>query len=555
MTSETGGQPEPGLTENQNPGWVPGQAQQAPEGGWTPPQSQQAPEGGWTPGQSQQGPEGGHWPGQYPPGQYPPGQYAPGQYPPGASPYGPPAHWPPYQHGYGEPGSGWTYGPPPGSPPGPAGWPGSGGTYAGGSGGRHRGRRALAITGGVVALLVAGTAGGVIGDAIGSSGATARGFGGIAAPSRPGGGFGSNPGSGIGGAPSGGFGQDPFGGSAPSGSSGAASSVGTGPANASAIAARVNPGLVDVNISVDYGRAQGAGTGMVLTPDGVVLTNNHVIHGATSISVTDVGNGKTYRAHVAGYDVSKDIAILKLTGASNLQTVTIASGKVSAGQKVVGIGNAGGAGGTPSYAGGTVTATGQSITAADDLSGTSERLTGMIETDANIQAGDSGGPLVNTAGQVIGMDTAGSQSAQVTAQQATNGFAVPISTATGVARQILDARAAPGVHLGPTAFLGIQVGQSASGGQGGGFGSGSTPAEGSGVPVGGVVSGGPAARAGLAAGDVITSVDGHPVRSQSTLQRVMVNDVTPGQSVTVGYTTATGQQHSVTVVLASGPPA
>ena len=295
---------------------------------------------------------------------------------------------------------------------------------------------------------------------------------------------------------------------------------------------------------------------MVLSPDGTVLTNNHVIAGATSISVTDVGNGKTYRARVAGYDVGKDIAILRLTGASNLQTVTIApSAKVSAGQKVVGIGNAGGAGGTPSYAGGTVTATGQSITAADDLSGTSERLTGMIETDANIQAGDSGGPLVNTAGQVIGMDTAGSQSAQVTAQQATNAFAVPISTATGVARQILDARPAPGVHLGPTAFLGIQVGQSASGGQGGGFGSGSTPAEGSGVPVGGVVSGGPAARAGLAAGDVITSVDGHPVRSQSTLQRVMVNDVTPGQSVTVGYTTATGQQHSVTVVLASGPPA
>jgi S1-C subfamily serine protease len=407
-----------------------------------------------------------------------------------------------------------------------------------------------------VALLVAGTVGGFIGDAIGSSGATARGFSGIAAPSRPGGGFGSNPGSGSGLSPGSGFGQSPFGGSVPSGSSGAASSIGTGPANASAIARRVAPGLVDVNISVDYGRAQGAGTGMVLSSDGVVLTNNHVIHGATSISVTDVGNGKTYRAHVAGYDVSKDIAILKLTGASNLQTVTIApSAKVSAGQKVVGIGNAGGAGGTPSYAGGTVTATGQSITAADDLSGTSERLTGMIETDANIQPGDSGGPLVNAAGQVIGMDTAGSQSAQVTAQQATNGFAVPISTATGVARQILDARPAPGVHLGATAFLGIQVGQSSSGGQTGGFGSGSTPATGSGVPVAGVVSGGPAARAGLAAGDVITSVDGHPVKSQSTMQRVMVNDVSPGQSVTVGYTTAAGQQHSVTVVLASGPPA
>jgi len=311
---------------------------------------------------------------------------------------------------------------------------------------------------------------------------------------------------------------------------------------------------VDVNITVDYGKARGAGTGMVLTPDGEVLTNNHVVNGATSISVTDVGNGKTYRAHVVGYDVSKDVAVLQLSGASNLQTVTIErSPNVSVGTQVVGIGNAGGTGGTPSYAGGTVTGTGQSITAADDLSGTSERLTGMIETNANIQAGDSGGPLVNTAGRVIGMNTAGSQNSQFTSQQAGAAFAIPINVATGIATQILDGHSTGSVHVGPTAFLGVQIGQSTSGPSG--FGNGGTPASGSGAPIAGVVSGGPAAKAGLAAGDVITSVDGHPVTSQSSLRHVMVNDVTPGQSVTVGYTASSGQQHSVTVVLGTGPPA
>lgn len=203
---------------------------------------------------------------------------------------------------------------------------------------------------------------------------------------------------------------------------------------------------------------------MVLTPNGVVLTNNHVIDGATSISVTDVGNGKTYQARVAGYDLSKDVAVLKLSGATGLQTVTIARpATVSAGQEVVGIGNAGGTGGTPSYAGGTVTATGQSITASDDLSGTSERLTGMIETNASIQAGDSGGPLVNGSGQVIGMNTAGSQTSGFAAQQATDAFAIPISVATNAATQVLDGHPATGVHVGPTAFLGVQVAQSASG--------------------------------------------------------------------------------------------
>jgi S1-C subfamily serine protease len=491
MTSE----PNPQSGENQNPGWMPGHPQQ--------------------------GPGGGYWAAQAPP-------------PP------PPPYWP----GYSEPGSAWVYGPPPGQ----AGWPGYSGTNTGGR--RHGRHLGLLVAGGVAAVLVAGTTGGFIGDAIGSSGtATATAFTPAQTPARPGSGFGSGPGSGFGSGPGSGFGGVPSGGSgqSPQGGSSSSGSPGTGPADASSIASRVDPGLVDVNVTVDYGQARGAGTGMVLSPDGVVLTNNHVIDGATSISVTDVGNGKTYRARVAGYDRSKDVAILKLSGAASLPTVTIArSAKVSAGQEVVGIGNAGGTGGTPSYAGGTVGATGRSITAADDLSGTSERLTGMIETNADIQPGDSGGPLVNASGQVIGMDAAGSQTSGFATQQATEGFAIPIGTATHVAAQVLGSQPATGVHTGPTAFLGVEIAQGTSGG---------TAAQGSGVQIAGVVHGSPAAQAGLTAGDVIISVDGHPATSQTTLQHIMVTDLTPGQSVTVSYTSASGQQHTATVNLASGPPA
>jgi S1-C subfamily serine protease len=310
---------------------------------------------------------------------------------------------------------------------------------------------------------------------------------------------------------------------------------------------------VDINTTVDYGQADAAGTGMVLTADGEVLTNNHVIEGATSISVTDVGNGRTYQATVLGYSVSSDVAVLQLSGASGLQTVTTAAAApVAAGEQVVGIGNAGGAGGTPSYAGGTVTATEQSITASDELTHSDEQLTGMIETNADIQAGDSGGPLVNNSGQVIGMDTAGSQSFQFGSSSQGTGFAIPIGTAASVASQILAGRSSGSVHVGPTAFLGIQVGGESAGP--GGFGYGGYGFNDGGVQIAGVVAGGPAADAGLTAGDVITSVGGYAVSSQSGLQGVLTADFAPGQAVTVQYTDLAGQQQSVTLSLTSGPP-
>src|SRR5215472_5087811 len=195
-------------------------------------------------------------------------------------------------------------------------------------------------------------------------------------------------------------------GSSPSGSATATSKTVLSTAE---IARRVSPGLVDVTSTLGYAGATAKGTGIVLTSNGEVLTNNHVINGATSVSVTDVGNGKTYKAAIVGYDESHDIAVLQMSGASGLTTASTGdSSAVQAGDKVVGLGNAGGLDGTPSVAAGSVTALNQSITASDEGSGSSEQLTGLIETNANIQAGDSGGPLANSHGQVIGVDTAAS---------------------------------------------------------------------------------------------------------------------------------------------------
>jgi S1-C subfamily serine protease len=367
---------------------------------------------------------------------------------------------------------------------------------------------------------------------------------------------------------------------------GNAGSGSSGPSDVNAIADKVDPGLVDINTSLGYQQEQAAGTGIVISSNGEILTNNHVIDGATSISVTDVGNHKTYTASVVGYDRTKDIAVLQLHNASGLQTAEIGnSSNVSVGEDVVGVGNAGGTGGTPSAAGGTVTALNQSITAQDQGEGTSEQLSGLIATNANIQAGDSGGSLVNTSGQVIGVDTAASAgtSFEYNGQsQANQGFAIPINTAMSIARQIEAGDGSTTVHIGATAFLGVEIspsGSSSNGGSGlggngfspfggfGGFGgnSGSTGSTGStgntgnsgssasGAAVAGVVTNGPAQEAGIAQGDVITTLGGKTIGSADDLTRDM-GIYHPGDKVQVGWTDANGQTHTSTVQLSSGPP-
>ena len=343
------------------------------------------------------------------------------------------------------------------------------------------------------------------------------------------------------------------------------------PLSASQIAQRVDPALVDIVTTMGAQGASAAGTGIVLTSDGEVLTNNHVIRGATSIKVTDVGNGRTYTAKVVGYDASRDVAVIQLQNASGLTTANLGdSSIVQTGDTVTALGNAGGKGGTPSVASGSVTALSQSITASDEGSGVnSEQLTGLIETNADIQPGDSGGALVDSYGQVVGMNTAassGSAFQSSSSQSAVQAYAIPIDHAETIAKQIEDGQGSSAVHIGETAFLGIETDGSNSGsgsgsgsggfggfggfGQGDGSGSGTT----SGVTISGTLSGSPADDAGLTQGDTITSVDGQSVSSTSDIQQALVKHH-PGDKISVNWVDQAGQSHTATVTLANGPAA
>ncbi|MBO0810283.1 MAG: trypsin-like peptidase domain-containing protein, partial [Actinobacteria bacterium] len=330
------------------------------------------------------------------------------------------------------------------------------------------------------------------------------------------------------------------------GSTGGAGGAGGRALTTSEISRQVSPTLVDVNTRLGYQHGAAAGTGIVLTSSGEVLTNNHVIEGATSITATDIGNGHTYRAKVVGYDEGDDVAVLQLQGASGLKTATLGdSSALSVGQRVVALGNAGGRGGAPSVATGRVTGLNQAITASDQGAATSERLTGLIQTSAGIQAGDSGGPLLNRSGQVIGMNTAASSGFQFQGQGQgqTQAFAIPTGKAHTIASQITAGQASGGVHLGATAFLGIGLAPQSQGAAGAG---------GQGAAISEVVPGAPAARAGLVPGDQIVSIGGHRVGSPSDVQSTMTG-YHPGNRVSVSWLDQAGQSHSATVTLATGP--
>jgi S1-C subfamily serine protease len=334
-----------------------------------------------------------------------------------------------------------------------------------------------------------------------------------------------------------------------------AAGSGSGSASASdtslhAAAAKVSPALVDINVTEGYQGGRGAATGIVLTPTGLVLTNNHVINGATQISATDIGNGHTYTATVVGYDRSHDIAVIQLNGASGLKTAQFAdSNGASVGQSVVAIGNAGGTGGTPSVATGSLVALDQQITASDASGGTSEQLSGLMQTNADIQPGDSGGSLVNSNGQVIGVDTAASSgfTFDSSSQAQTQGFAVPSDTALSVATQIANRHASSTVHIGSTGFLGVEVQAAGSQDFGSQF---TTPSQG--ASVAGVLPGSPASGAGLVSGDVITSVNGTSVTTPNSLS-LLLGHYQPGDTVHVTWTDQSGSQHSAAVKLATGP--
>ncbi len=309
-------------------------------------------------------------------------------------------------------------------------------------------------------------------------------------------------------------------------------------------------GVVDIDTVLKYQDARAAATGMILTSSGEVLTNNHVVDGSTSITVTVVSTGRTYSATVVGTDPTADVAVIQLKGASGLQTVKTDSSVPSVGAKVTGVGNAGGAGGTPSAATGQVLATGQTITASDENGSNAETLNDLIETNAPIAAGDSGGPLYDAQGKVVGMDTAASTSGSgggygrwQAPQDATanTAYAIPIKDALTVAKRIESGEQSSAIHQGYPGFLGVEL-QAAS-----------SYSATAGAQIADVVAGGPAEAAGLQAGDVITAVNGHQISSADDLSSALSGD-RPGEQVSVTWTSsADGQSHTATITLATGP--
>ncbi|MGI9079212.1 MAG: S1C family serine protease [Acidimicrobiales bacterium] len=311
------------------------------------------------------------------------------------------------------------------------------------------------------------------------------------------------------------------------------SSLGAGAASGGGSASYA--GVVDIDTELGYQGARAAGTGMVLTASGEVLTNNHVVAGATSITATAVDTGRTYPARVVGTDPTEDVAVIQLAGASGLATVsTSGAAHLGVGDPVVAIGNAGGRGGTPSVVNGTIVALDQAITASDESGANAERLTGLIEVDAPIEAGDSGGPLTDGSGTVIGMDTAAEMGGSRYRSSTQVGYAIPIEKARSIADQIESGKASATIHIGLPGFLGVQIAGSG------------------GAAVAGVVPGTPAVSIGLVAGDTITSVNSRTVDTASGLS-TLLQPAKPGDRVAIGWVDRSGTGHSARATLATGP--
>jgi S1-C subfamily serine protease len=298
------------------------------------------------------------------------------------------------------------------------------------------------------------------------------------------------------------------------------------------------PGVVVIETNLGYLNGEAAGTGMVISSSGIVLTNNHVIRGATTVKVVDPSSGRRYTSTVLGYSVSSDVALLRLSGAPGLSSVLLGtSGGLRKGATVTAVGNAGGTGKLVSSSG-TIQALNRTITVSTDQGG-SARLQGLIQTNAELRPGDSGGALLDSSGRVIGMNTAASTGFSFRSGSK-QGYAIPIDSALRLAKQIQSGKSSATVHVGGTAFLGI-LGQPAR------------DSDVSGALVNDVVSGGPAERAGLTPGDVITHLNGRRVSSTDAIASMLLQKK-PGDTIRVRWIDRVGNSNTVSVRLTSGPP-
>ena len=345
-----------------------------------------------------------------------------------------------------------------------------------------------------------------------------------------------------------------------------------GAMNDEAVYDEVEPGIVDVTSNLRYLQETAEGTGFVIdAAAGLVLTNNHVIDGATNVTVTPVLSGKSYPARVLGYDLTDDVALLQVQGVTGLKAVTLGdSSHVRVGTPVLAIGNEAGQGGSPTVAPGVISSLERTIVADDQSSGLTEILHGMMQTNADIRPGDSGGPLADAAGRVIGINTAAGGGTVY------SGYAIPINQALPIARRIEAGQPGARIQIGLPAFLGVLLPDSTSAdprrqasqelrqtgtvsNSGSGCSSGDTtavpgsiaPAR-SGALVDGVLCGTAAATAGLFAGDVITSIGGQAVTSPGSLTAI-VNRYRPGSKAPLAWVSPGGSRHTAMVTLDAGP--
>ena len=335
------------------------------------------------------------------------------------------------------------------------------------------------------------------------------------------------------------------------------------PADVQGILAKVEPAVVSIDTTVFTGGSgtvgqvvEGAGTGMILTPTGEVLTNDHVVAGASTVTVTLFGQTKALSAHVIGTDPSQDLALVQVDGQQDLPTVKLGnSGTTRVGDDVLAIGNALALQGGPTVTEGIVSATGRTLSAKAEFSNTTENLSGLLQTDAAINPGNSGGPLVNSSAEVIGMNTAVAESGSGNAPAQAIGFAIAIDTikpqltgltAGGTGGAGGGASPSGGGSSTSAAYMGVvvenvspQVAKQQH----------LTPT--SGALVAGLSKGGPADKGGVKVGDVIVSVDGAAVSDVSSLVKDIAAHA-PGDKVTVGLYRGT-QRSTVSVTLGSAP--
>ncbi|NHA00136.1 trypsin-like serine protease [Nocardioides sp. W3-2-3] len=297
---------------------------------------------------------------------------------------------------------------------------------------------------------------------------------------------------------------------------------------ASDATAEQSAGIVQITSTLTDGT--GAGTGLVLTSDGEVVTNHHVVEGATAIKVTDVSTGRTYTARYVGGDAVTDVAVLQLEDASGLTPADLSGDAAQVGDEITAVGDAGGDGGSLTASPGTVSALGQDITVeSTDGSGGTE-LTDLIQMDAYVVPGDSGGAVLDSDGQVVGMNVAASSGSRQVV-----GYAIPIATVESVVRKIEDGDESGNVGSGYHGYLGVGLDPSAT------------------TPLVAQADGGLRRRGrGVAVGDTITKVDGVAVPTAEALQKaIAAKDA--GDRVSLTWTGTDGRSHTATATLGEAP--